>query len=325
VNDDATGLEPGNARIRAIHTANGVGVVDILLVGDTTVTPLWNDVAYGSASTTLDVPGAAYRVGLSTDADAAPELVAQLPALPSGAVANVFAVTDSAGAASFVVQLDDGSTFNAPLMPFDAAGDALIRAVYIGTSPTTASLSITGTGTYQASLTNGTLTPFQSLPAGNLQVTVTGGFNFPVGGQITLQPSRAYTLVIYNTTGTFGPVLAVALLFDDVAPYAGRSSRVRAGHFARSVTSVDFAEVTPTSQLLLVDATLGTTSPFQPTAAGPLAFTASTDADAAPEASWTGPNLPPGRSLLSLVTTGPNSTVRLYLITRLGVTLAVAQ
>ena len=325
LDDDATGIAPGNARIRAVHTANGVGIVDIVVVGTTTVTPLWNDVAFGTASAPIDVASAAYRVGVSTDNDADPELVAQLPALPSGALANIFAVADSVGALSLVVQLDDGSTFNAPLMPFDAAGDTLIRAVYIGTTPNSASLSITGTATYQATLAGGTLTPFQSIPAGNVQITATGGFNFPVGGTFTLQASRAYTLVIYNTNGPFGASLAVNLLFDDVAPYAGRGSRVRAGHYARSVTNVDFSQVTPTSQLLLVEATFGNTSPFQPTADGPLSFTASIDPDPEPEASWAGPTLPPGRSLLSLLSTGPNNTVRLYLITRLGVVLATPQ
>jgi len=108
--DDTLNLEEGNLRVRAIHTAVGVGEVDIWNVTDG-MDPaiLWENVPFSAVGDYYDLPAFAYSVGFDTDDDASPELVFDLPDLPSGTVANVFAVNDGE-AVRLVAQLIDGTT-----------------------------------------------------------------------------------------------------------------------------------------------------------------------------------------------------------------------
>lgn len=108
--DDYEALDAGNIRVRAIHTASGVGQVDIWVIpemDDPSI--LYEDVDFGAVGGYLDLPAAAYTLGFDVDDDASPDLIFEIPALTEGTVANVFAVND--GSAVFLLaQLDDGST-----------------------------------------------------------------------------------------------------------------------------------------------------------------------------------------------------------------------
>jgi len=90
--DDYDGLMPGENRLRAVHTAVGVGQVDIWLIPDMGApVPLWVDVDFGVAGDALDVPAEALVIGFDVDNDANPDVIFDIPALAAGTVANVFA------------------------------------------------------------------------------------------------------------------------------------------------------------------------------------------------------------------------------------------
>ncbi|MBN2714935.1 MAG: DUF4397 domain-containing protein, partial [Deltaproteobacteria bacterium] len=107
--DDAASLEEGNLRVRAIHTAAGVGEVDIWNITEGAEPGiLWENVPLSAAGQYYDLPAAAYSVGFDVDDDASPDVSFDLPGLPAGTVANVFAVND--GAVKLIAQLWDGTT-----------------------------------------------------------------------------------------------------------------------------------------------------------------------------------------------------------------------
>lgn len=100
---------PGESiRVRAIHAASGVGEVDIWNVPtDGEPSPLYTDVGFGAVGEYLEIPADAYTLGFDVDDDASPDLTFQLPSLPAGTIANVFAVND--GSVHLLAQLADGS------------------------------------------------------------------------------------------------------------------------------------------------------------------------------------------------------------------------
>jgi hypothetical protein len=107
--DDDSGLGAGNIRVRAIHTAAAVGQVDIWNIPNNGApATLYTDVDYGVAGGYMDLPAGAYTIGFDVDNNATPDVVFDLPSLPAGTVANVFAV--SQGSAVFLIaQLQDGT------------------------------------------------------------------------------------------------------------------------------------------------------------------------------------------------------------------------
>lgn len=108
--DDLSPLSPNSIRIRAIHAAPAVGKVDIwVLSDDGSASPLFTEVGFSDASSAIVVPATAYTLGFDVNKDGVPELRFAVPALPSGTVANVFAVNDSSGAVFLLAQLGDGT------------------------------------------------------------------------------------------------------------------------------------------------------------------------------------------------------------------------
>jgi hypothetical protein len=112
--DDFSGLAAGNIRVRAIHTAAAVGTVDIWNIpamGE--AAKLYGDVPFGAVGDYLDLPAGAYTLGFDVDKDMVPDVIFDLPALPAGTIANVFAVSD-AGGVHLVAQLQDGTIATIP-------------------------------------------------------------------------------------------------------------------------------------------------------------------------------------------------------------------
>jgi hypothetical protein len=109
--DSLNNVPSGLIRVRAIHTASGVGQVDIWNV-PTSGAPvlLYRDVDFGEVGRYLQLPAAAYRLGFDVNNDAVPDLLFSIPALASGTVANVFAVAGSGGGVFLIVQFGDGTT-----------------------------------------------------------------------------------------------------------------------------------------------------------------------------------------------------------------------
>ena len=109
--DDYMGLTAGKIRVRAIHTAAGVGQVDIWNVTDPgSPAALYPDFDFGDVGAYLDLPVAAYTLGFDVNNDAVPDLSFAIPALPEGTVANVFAVRASNGDVFLLAQVQSGAT-----------------------------------------------------------------------------------------------------------------------------------------------------------------------------------------------------------------------
>jgi hypothetical protein len=107
--DDDSNLAASNIRVRAIHTAADVGQVDIWNIpANGSPAVLYSDVDFGVAGGYLDLPAGAYTIGFDVNNDATPDVVFDLPSLPAGTVANVFAVSQS-GSVFLVAQLQDGT------------------------------------------------------------------------------------------------------------------------------------------------------------------------------------------------------------------------
>jgi hypothetical protein len=109
--DDYADLASGEIRVRAIHTAVGVGQVDIWNVPESgEPAPLWTDLDFGTAGEALDLDAGAYTVGIDVDDDEMPDLTFELPDLDAGTVVNVFAVADSDENVFLIVELPSGDT-----------------------------------------------------------------------------------------------------------------------------------------------------------------------------------------------------------------------
>jgi hypothetical protein len=108
--DDYRNLEEGYVRVRAIHTAFMIGQVDIWALFDSAdPVPLYENVDFGVAGNTLDLPADAYSLGFDVNDDSMPDVVFDLPALLAGTVANVFAVNDLGGSVFLLAQFEDGT------------------------------------------------------------------------------------------------------------------------------------------------------------------------------------------------------------------------
>lgn len=95
--------------MRAIHAAADVGEVDIWNITEGAEAGiLWENVPLAAAGQYYDLPAGAYSVGFDVDNDASPDVSFDLPELPAGTIANVFAVND--GAVKLIAQLWDGTT-----------------------------------------------------------------------------------------------------------------------------------------------------------------------------------------------------------------------
>lgn len=243
---DEPAIEPaaGNIRVRAIHIANGVGQVDIWNITDPAApSPLIVDFNFGTATAFLEIPAQAYTLGLDVNNDATPDLTFQIPALPAGTVANLYAIVGADG--PFLAgQL--GSTV-VPIFP--DAGPTNIRVFHASTVANGASAS--GVDIY----TGGSLvvpgfaylasTDYLSVPAGNYNFDVFAAGADPTGTPALAIPSLAYdadafyTLVAYDNAGS----IAGLRLDDSNAPIAAGSARVQIVHVADAIGQVDLLNI----------------------------------------------------------------------------------
>jgi hypothetical protein len=107
--DDFAAIPAGSIRVRAVHTASGIGQVDVLNVPAHGIAGvLFENLDFGAATSYADVPEGAYVIGLDLDDNRVSDALFRLPHLPAGTVANVFAVADSS-AVYLVAQLGDGT------------------------------------------------------------------------------------------------------------------------------------------------------------------------------------------------------------------------
>jgi hypothetical protein len=108
--DELEGLASDKIRVRAIHTAVGIGQVDIWNIPSSgSPSILYENVDFSAVGPYFDLPAGAYTLGFDVNNDATPDVVFSLPALPAGTIANVFAVTDQSGTPFLLAQLQDGT------------------------------------------------------------------------------------------------------------------------------------------------------------------------------------------------------------------------
>jgi len=108
--DDLSTPPAGELRLRAVHTAFGVGEVDIWNITDAQNPGLlYEDVGYGAVGSYYELPAQAYTLGFDLDNDASPDVTFDVPALPAGTIANVFAVRNVGGDVFLIAQLQDGT------------------------------------------------------------------------------------------------------------------------------------------------------------------------------------------------------------------------
>ena len=97
------GLAPGNIRLQVIHTAVGIGLVDVWDLGSGA--KLLDNFDFGFYGT-LDVPEGALEIGLDLDEDEIPDATFSVPSLGADTLVNVFAINDDDGVALYAVFLD---------------------------------------------------------------------------------------------------------------------------------------------------------------------------------------------------------------------------
>jgi len=235
--DDYSALDPGDIRVRAIHTAAGVGEVDIWNItepGDPT--PLYEDVDFGDAGDAIDVPAGAYTVGIDVDDDAVPDLAFDLPALEGGTAVNLFAVADD-GDVFLVAQLPDGTTTR-----IDPRGPtAYLRVLHL--SPDAPAVDVYTDGGDEpivADLEFPEGTPYLAIPADSYDIDVAPAGTsaedsvLAVDG-LALAADSFYTAVAIDN---LADISALALT-DDYAGLGEGEIRVRAIHAAPGVGQVD--------------------------------------------------------------------------------------
>lgn len=228
------------ARIRVVHAAVDVGQVDVLDADTNDI--LLDDVDFGAATAQFAAPAGVHSFGLDLDDDANPELIFDLPELAEGTSANIFAVTDAAGA-FLLVQLNDGTTIRVnprhvtPPPPPPATAQA--RAIHL--SPDAPAVNVFADENETAAisgLTFGNGTGYLELDAGEISLSVSLGtlaeaFLGPLA--LLLEEDASYTVAVFDRA-----VNAQALVLeDDLSEPAAGNIRIRAIHTAVDVGPVN--------------------------------------------------------------------------------------
>lgn len=227
---------PAGIRVRPVHTASGVGQVDVLaIIGDERV-PLAVDLDFGTAGAALELDPGQYTLGLDLDENGIEDLRFGLPALPAGLVANAFVVIDGDGAVQLALQTLDGVSF---VSGEAVAPPAEIRVLHLSPdAPAVDAFVGTVRAVEELVFTEGT--PYLPVPSGETRFAVT-----PAGaersaavidvGPISLDPETRYTAVAFNRLDAIEPLLLV----DADQGIGRRNARVRFVHTGVHVGDVD--------------------------------------------------------------------------------------
>jgi hypothetical protein len=237
--DDAGGLASDRVRLTVAHTAAAVGEVDIWEISGESPVELLADVPFGAAATLPDLPVGALRIGLDVDDDARPDVVFDVPELPGGTQANVFAVTDAADQPFLLAQLPDGATVR--IDPTPIAPPAQIRVLHL--SPDAPAVDVFVNGAADPVVT---ALPFLSgtgylgVPAGiyTFDAAPTGagiGASVLQIPNLPLDAGLSYSAVAYGRLDS----LAAMALVDDATGLAPDQIRVQVAHAAAAVGEVD--------------------------------------------------------------------------------------
>jgi len=294
--DESTAtIGAGNIRVRAIHAAGILPEVDIWNVTDAANPALlFENLAFGSATAQVEIPAAAYALGIDLNNDASPDVVIDVPALPAGTSANLFAIADADGP-SIVADLGAGEAVE--LLGQEQAGETNIRVFHGAPSAGTVDV-YTGGSAVIPGLEALAATNYVTVPEGDYAFDVFAAGADPTGTPAFSIPSlnyaadASYTAVAYESGASFA-----ALRLDEPAiePAAG-NIRVRAIHIANGVGQVDIWNITdPAAPApLIVDFNFGTASEFLEIPAQAYTLGLDVDNDASPDLTFSIPALPAG-------------------------------
>lgn len=294
--DESTAtIGAGNIRVRAIHAAGILPEVDIWNVTDpANPALLFENLAFGTATAQVEIPAAAYALGIDLNNDATPDVIIDVPALPSGTSANLFAIADADGP-SLVADLGAGEAVE--LLAQDTAGETNIRVFHGAPSAGTVDI-YTGGSAVIPGLEALDATNYLTVPEGDYAFDVFAAGADPTGTPAFSVPSlnyaadASYTAVAYESGTGFS-----ALRLDEPAiePAAG-NIRVRAIHIANGVGQVDIWNITDPAapSPLIVDFNFGTASEFLEIPAQAYKLGLDVDNDATPDLTFVIPPLPAG-------------------------------
>ena len=294
--DESTAtIGAGNIRVRAIHAAGILPEVDIWNVTDAAnPSVLFENLAFGAATAQVEIPAAAYVLGIDLNNDATPDVTFDVPALPAGTSANIFAIVDAAGP-HLVADLGAGEAVE--LLGQETAGETNIR-VFHG-APSAGAVDIyTGGNPVIPGLEALSATNYVTVPEGDYAFDVFAAGADPTGTPAFSIPSlnyaadASYTAVAYESGAGFA-----ALRLDEpgIEPAAG-NIRVRAVHIANGVGQVDIWNITdPTAPTpLIVDFNFGTATDFLEIPAQAYTLGLDVNNDATPDLTFSIPPLPAG-------------------------------
>lgn len=292
--DDFDDLEAGKFRVRAIHTAAGIGQVDIWNipeVGDPT--PLYTDVDFGAVSDYVDLAAGSYTIGFDIDDDGNPDAVFTTPDIEAGTVINLFAVKNGEDV-FLIAQLNDGTTvrIDPPVTP----PKARLRAIHL--SPDAPAVDIFANALTDASIVGLEFpesTEFLFLEAGEYFFDIApadSGIESSVltTGNLTLDQDTFYTAVAYDEVASL-KVMALAEDFEDLDT---GNIRVRAIHAAAGVGQVDIWNIPEVGDpaMLYTDVDYGAAGDYLDIPAGAYKLGIDTNNDAIPDLVFQTPDLP---------------------------------
>jgi hypothetical protein len=252
VEDSTQGLASSQVRVRVIHTASGVGNVNVYVEPDVGAPQaIVEDLRYGNAASPVDVAPEPFTAGIDVDDDGKSDLIYEIPALEPGTVVNVFATKGLDGNVSLIAQLPGDATAS---IASDLPTPDLQRLRVVHLSPDAPPVEPLLDGTSRSEfgqIAFPSSSSYASLIANEaeLDVTVDGTLNTSVlNAALAFEPGASYTAVAINRVSSIG-----ALFFrDDKRGLAAGDIRVRAIHGAPDVGQVD----------VLAVAADGTTSPL---------------------------------------------------------------
>ena len=288
---DAIGA--GNIRVRAIHAAGALPEVDIWNVTDAANPALlFENLAFGTATAQVEIPAAAYALGIDLNNDATPDAIIDVPALPAGTSANLFAIADADGP-HLVADLGAGQGVEL----FAQVAETNIRVFHGAPSAGTVDI-YTGGSAVISGLAAGAATNYVTVPEGDYAFDVFAAGADPTGTPAFSVPSlnyaadASYTAVAYESGASFA---ALRLDEPSIEPAAG-NIRVRAIHIANGVGQVDIWNITNPAapSPLIVDFNFGTATDFLEIPAQAYTLGLDVDNDASPDLTFSIPALPAG-------------------------------
>jgi len=293
--DNYADLDDGNIRVRAIHTADGVGEVDIWNIPDTGDPAIaWENVPYGAVGDYLDLPAGAYTLGIDLDNDASPDAVYKMPALAAGAVGNVFAVKEGDDV-YLLAQLKDGSITK--IMAESMAETADLRVIHLSPDAPAVDILANGPNAIFEDLTFGNGSAYLSVDPGTYDVLVVPADGAPADQVLsitglTLGVDKSYTVAALGMLNNLSSVV----LEDDYADLDAANIRVRAIHAADGVGEVDIWNIPDTGDpaLLYENVGYGTVGDYMDLPAGAYTLGFDVDNDATPDLIFKTPDLAAG-------------------------------